>query len=193
MSNGSLDWQACPRKAGKVFPWALVRTPKGGGVIEATIVSPAMVGCWTHFYDGRTYPHKIDDCPACAGNMKREWHGYFAALRESNGQKLIIEVTERVGGFIEHWQSQHRTLRGSRIRLHRAGKAAHSKIHVDFHRELVETILHVPSQELKEILCHIWKQPTLLASSIEIEPPRIAEPETGGPPIIFPGSDRAAG
>lgn len=169
-----LGWTDNPRPRGKVYPYRLVRTPKRGSM-EVVASSFRTIGIMTHYFDKRTYPHRLVDCPACACNQKMEFHGYFSGYILGNNQKVVVELTERVDGIVMDWWAKHRTLKGARIKFSRMGDSPSSRIHVQFHDQFAENIKPVTEQELREVLCHVWRLPLVAAQLLETHPHRLKE------------------
>jgi hypothetical protein len=95
-------------------------------------------------------------------------------LDAHNHQRLIVEVTERVDGIIMDWWAKHRTLRGAWIKFARMGESASSRIHCTIRDEVCQGVKPVTEQELREILCHVWKMPISAANLLETHPHKIA-------------------
>lgn len=175
MSDGlQLSWCENPRKGKKQFVWKMVRTPKRGA-LDFTVLSPRSLGLFTHWFDGRTFPHRLADCSACKHNIRMEYHAYVAAFKTNGLERIVVEFTERVDGFVLDWLRERRSLRGAVMSMKRMGESACSKIHLKIARDCTDVPDSMPSPDLRGILAHIWKLPDLDGKEIEEHPPRIME------------------
>jgi hypothetical protein len=144
----SVQWEDCPRKDGGEHAWSLIQTP-AKGTLEVVCISPRVVGAYVHFWNNRTLGCTGEDCEPCQKNRAKFWEGYVAAIKTRTFDRLIVRITEKIGGRIAAWRLDRHTLRGAvmefdrpsrtpngRIRLViQAGHARHSLSHLENARQ----------------------------------------------------------
>ena len=88
----------------------LVRTPSKGK-LALFITSDSLLGCWTHFFGGRTVPCTGDKCEACQALASTRWHGYVAALEVKTAEPVVFEITGGGAEQLAAYRAKHGTLR----------------------------------------------------------------------------------
>lgn len=87
------------------------RTPAYGN-LTAIVTIPDLLGCYTHFYKGRTMPCTGPDCEAHKAGIPFRWHAYMSAWETKSALHFIFEVTaQATEAFVAYRQNQG-TLRG---------------------------------------------------------------------------------
>lgn len=94
---------------GPAFP--IMRTPANKPLV-AIITSDDLVGCYTHFYKGRTVPCDAPDCEACRENLPYRWHAYQSAYITTNGIHFLFECTAQAAEHFTDYRDMHNSLRG---------------------------------------------------------------------------------
>lgn len=89
-----------------------IRRAPAYGKLIAIVTSPDLLGCYTHYWRGRTMPCEAPDCEACRNGMPYRWHAYFAAEDLKTCLHFLFEVTALAAEPFVDYRSAHGTLRG---------------------------------------------------------------------------------
>lgn len=101
---------------------------KPGRPIRGICASPHLLGCWTHWFGGRTIPCNPPDCPACAQSASRRWHAYIHLYSPTTHHSAILELTSLAARELEAYVEQHHTLRGALLDVQRSNHRPNSTI-----------------------------------------------------------------
>lgn len=110
---------------GPSFP--ILRTPTSRPLI-AIVTSENLIGCYTHFYKGRTIPCSGDDCPAHQEGVPFRWHAYQSARQVSNHLHFIFECTAQASTPFTEYRDAHKTLRGCLFEAQRYNSKPNGRI-----------------------------------------------------------------
>lgn len=151
-----VQWEDCPRKDGGEHAWTLAQTPPKG-TLDVIVISPAIVGCYVHFWANRTIGCTGPDCEPCEKNRAKFWEGYLAALRSRSLDRLILRITEKIGGRIAQWRADRHTLRGAVMSLDRPSRTPNGRIRLVIQDNAVNLPDKIVEPNMREVLCHIWR------------------------------------
>lgn len=87
-----------------------------------------LVGCYTHWIEGRAVPHVGDKCAYCEFGSQLRWKGYISAFDVTQGINGLLFVTEYAAGQLLKLREKGESLRGLAITLARAEKKENSRI-----------------------------------------------------------------
>ena len=87
--------------------------------MQLLILSHDITGCYTHFWHGRTTPHKRTACEPCDQGKQPEWHGYLACVQPNTRIRWILEITKGCAKVLDEHFRAHRTLKGTIIQAGR--------------------------------------------------------------------------
>jgi len=137
----------------------LLRTP-AKGKLYLLITSDNLLGCFTHFYAGRTVPCTGDKCEACQAGASARWHGYVAAIEQKTNEPIVFELTAAAAESLAAYRAKHGTLRGCDILATRVSPRPNARVRLQMRpHDLSRTDLPEPLN-LRAALCHIWGIPT---------------------------------
>ncbi|MBA7692656.1 hypothetical protein ES703_101223 [subsurface metagenome] len=105
----------------------IFRTPTSREMV-AIITSPDLVGCFTHFWKGRTVPCDAPDCEACRDSIPYRWHAYQSAYNPNNGVHFLFECTAQAAEHFTDYRDNHDTIRGCLFRARRMNAKANGRI-----------------------------------------------------------------
>jgi len=134
----------------------IVRTPikgKAGGII----LSDDAVGCWTHFWQGRTRPCTDIACVLCADGNARRWHSWVVTKNASDKQLFIVEVPAAPALALAEWRDEHGTLRGWKIQLERLGGKANGRVRIAMAGPKAESAMLPACPDLPALLLKMWQ------------------------------------
>ena len=133
----------------------LLRTP-AHGKINACITSPFLLGCYTHYWGGRTVPCEKPKCEACEASMPYRWHGYVSAILRNSREHVLLEFTAQACDALDAYTTANGQLRGCAIECFRRPATANGRVIVKAIRaELGEMILPDPP-DIPKMLCKMW-------------------------------------
>jgi len=137
----------------------LKRTPPDSP-LKGLITSDDIVGCYTHWWGGRTVPCEGDSCEACHNSAPARFHCYLSLCLNGSRQHVIFECTSKAADVLVDWRNTHGTLRGTLLTAHRPKRVKNSKVELLLkHVDLTATILPKPP-DVRQALCVLWKLPT---------------------------------
>ncbi len=133
----------------------LTRTPSTGN-LRALITSDDLIGCYTHFWKGRTLPCDVDDCAACAGGMPYRWHAWVSALTSQKRQHILFEMTAQVAEVFAEYKTANGTLRGALFDANRPSRRPNGRVCVQIKSQDLTGITLPTAPDLIKCLSIIW-------------------------------------
>lgn len=131
MINGekttAIDWCEMPNEVDQKERTHLYRVPEKG-LKSAVIISKKVIGCYTHYWGGRTQPCLKHDCPACEKEVSRRWYGWLTIWNPSSGEIVIMEITKRACKEVTKFFELHKTMRGATVSGARKGGKANGEL-----------------------------------------------------------------
>jgi hypothetical protein len=137
----------------------LLRTPARGR-LHLISTSDNLVGCWTHYYAGRTTPCTGPDCEACGAGASSRWHGYLTAWDPETREHLLFECTAAAAESLAAYRVKHATLRGCEFIASRVSPRPNARIRIQAKPADLSAIDLPQAANLVTCLCHIWGIPT---------------------------------
>lgn len=163
MADQEFGAQAFSRRPSEARParrWDIVRV-KAGKAIMGVMLGHDVVGAYTHWWGGRTVPCNGPDCSPCSKNVELRWHGYLPLYSLKTRDTSIVEFTEACVEVIDRWFSEHRTLRGCVIEIHRPGAKANGELRAKVYDGPLAKAVLPESPQVEEILMRMWGQTAL--------------------------------
>jgi len=182
-----MDWHDSIPPVEKGNSLDLWRTPpkgKAGGIVTST----SIVGCFTHYFGGRTIPCEGATCKACGEGIGNRWHGYVGVYCMRSRKHGIFEFTAKASLPFQAYIELTGRLRGCEMVSERKGYRGNSPVIITCSPANLEGIDLPEPPNLKKILSNIWGLPSSavkrggshnFAECIEIDP--IAMAKVRGP------------
>jgi len=123
------------------------------------VTSPDLLGCWTHYWGGRTVPCEDSHCRPCLEGMPRRWHAYLGAYGPSTHSACLVELTALACQPLLDYRKAHGTLRGCEVRARRAGQALNSRLIVTCSPADLQGLPLPPPPDLPRCLAVLWSIP----------------------------------
>lgn len=190
------DWSNHPPDDADRYTATLIRC-KPGRPIRGICASPHLLGCWTHWFGGRTVPCDPPDCPACAQQVSRRWHAYIHLYSPSTHHSAILELTALAARELEAYIEQHHTLRGALLDVQRSNHRPNSTLILtttpaDLQRFNLPAPLDIPAALERMWEINVKRAQTLnndpapgpCTSQEDIDPPD-ARPSSPSPPSDY--------
>ena len=136
----------------------LRRTP-ADKPIKGLITSEDLIGCFTHWWGGRTVPCEGDGCEACKNNAPSRWHCYLTLHEDKTHDHFIFECTGKAALPLIEWRDTHHTLRGTLLIASRPKRRRNARVEIILKPyDLTGVMLPTPP-DLKKAMAVIWQIP----------------------------------
>jgi len=163
-----INFEPSPPIGSTKSPYRLLRTPSKG-TLHIWITSDTLLGCWTHYYGGRTVPCSGDACDACSAGSSMRWHGYLSAIDAKDSEPILFELTASAAEQALAYRAKHGTLRGCDCLASRVSPRPNARVRLRMKPlDLSNTDLPKPLTIIPA-LCHIWGVP---ATDAQVSPSR---------------------
>lgn len=136
----------------------LKRCPVGKPVI-AIVTSQDLIGCKTHFYQGKTQPCENESCAACLDGVRWTWHSYLSAYDHAAKLHFLFESTARATEAFVQYRDAHGLLRGCLFRAQRTQLRANARVYIETKPADLEKYSLPDPPDLAKILGIIWNLP----------------------------------
>lgn len=107
----------------------LVRTPTHVA-FKAIVTSDDLLGCFTHFWRGRTLPCDVDDCEACRQGMPFRWHAWVSCWTPKPARHLLFEMTAQAAETFVQYRDANEGLRGCEFTAWRPSRKPNGRVYV---------------------------------------------------------------
>ncbi len=134
--------------------------------LKGLITSHNLIGCYTHWWGGRTVPCEDSGCEACKNNTPSRWHCYLSICEAGSRDHFIFECTSKAAKPLEEWYAANGTLRGVMLHAHRPKRRRNARVEIILKPfDIGGTILPEPP-DLPRAMAVIWQIP---GSSVKVE------------------------
>lgn len=148
-------WSTTPPANGHNHGYRLIRSP-AARPLHVLIISPELIGTFTHYVKGRTTPCAGDDCPTCGEGLPYRWHGYIACVVAGHAEKVVLELTAMAAEQLLPHRKEFGTLRGCAAMIERPSRRPNGRIRITCQPgKKADAALPQPP-DLKAVLLHIW-------------------------------------
>lgn len=122
-----IDWTDTPSPIAAGSRPDLIRC--GLGSLPPLIaLNPRHVGVELHFWQGRSFPHLKEGCPACAAKNVATWKGYLGVWNPATRLSGILEFTLGCVSALDAHFLARGTCRGATLQIKRNGNKANGKL-----------------------------------------------------------------
>ena len=171
MPNFSNDLPAKTENRG----YDLTRTPSDGQ-LKGLITCHDLIGCYTHWWGGRTVPCEDDNCEACKANTPSRWHCYLSLLLTKTFDHILFECTGKAALPLIEWRDEHGTLRGAFMTAWRPKRRHNARVEILLKPYDTSQLKFPPAPDLKRAMPVIWQLPgpAIEIKRCELSTPRIS-------------------
>lgn len=134
--------------------------------LKGLITCDDMIGCYTHWWGGRTVPCEDDECEACKANTPARWHCYLSIIEAGTRDHFIFECTGKAALPIAEWRTENNTLRGAHITAFRPKRRRNAKVEIILKTFDTRGVVLPHPPDLARALSVIWQIP---GSAVKIE------------------------
>jgi len=131
-------------------------------------ISHELTGALVHFWNNRTIGCLGDQCEPCSKGRAKFWEGYIAALRDGTLDRLIVRITEKIGGQINQFLKDRKTIRGARMQFDRPSRSPNGRIRLIIDDGLADVPEKITEPPMRPLLMHIWRFTNL--ATVERDP-----------------------
>lgn len=165
----------------------LLRTP-ARGQLSGIVTTNDMIGCPTHFHQGRTQPCDVEDCDACHHGIPWRWHAWVGAFNVRNHQAFIFEMTARVASIMVNYREANGGLRGCAFRAQRRTTSPNSRVFLECQPADLQSIDLPQPPDLAACMAIIWNiaTPTVDVGGMMRKMPRINVDKNGNGKLVTP-------
>jgi hypothetical protein len=136
----------------------LVRTP-ADKPFAAIVTCEDLIGCYTHYWGGRTVPCEGETCRACAELQSSRWHGYLSCFNPRTHDHCIFEFTQKAAYAFQEYREAHGTLRGCYFQATRPKRRKNSRVVIQCKpADLTQITLPHPPDMIRA-MATIWQLP----------------------------------
>lgn len=140
------------------YAMRLLRTPTAGK-LHLVVTSDQMLGCWTHYYSGRTNPCTGPGCEPCEHGASSRWHAYLSAYDPPTDEHLLFECTAAAAEVFAAYRAKHGTLRGCEFVAQRVQRRANARVHIICKPANLQVVNLPAEANVQAALCHLWGVP----------------------------------
>lgn len=151
-------WSNDPPRHDEQPALPLRRTPANGCIV-AFITTDDLIGCDTHFWQGKTMPCERPDCPACQKGVPFRWHGYLGCSNPVDRSAFLFEMTARAADSFKQYRSSYGSLRGAKFRASRWKSAPNARILIEIKPGDIPPESLPPAPDVVACMSIIWELP----------------------------------
>jgi len=134
----------------------VVRAPRKGSDVWV-LLNDSVLGCWTHFFKGRTQPCMGSECTICPLELARRWHGWVAGYNSSSRSRVLIELTAGPAVALAEWRKERGSLRGCAVKLSRRNNKENGQVVIQIAASKTDVSTLPPEVDLPALLMRIWQ------------------------------------
>jgi len=181
-----INWQDRPR--GGFSPLDKILRIDPGRAYELTILVPRIVGCDTHYIDGRTVPctelkaPRPRRCHVEHRDTSSRWQGWLAVQAPRTPVVKFLCVTQAAGRDNPWLTDKDRNLRGLTVTVQRMGSHKQSKLTIRASSQVHEGQRLCAAPDMIAFLVNLWGP--MVMESLERENARSANP------LLYAGESR---
>jgi len=151
-----IEWSDSPPTQTDMKSADLRRCPPGG-LPPAIILCDWLTGNELHWWNGRSFPHLSNDCPACAAKRAKVWKGYIAALDVKTRKVFILEITPNCTEPLSAYKQTFGSLRGAQIKLDRSATKINGRVTATVTPANLGGLELPQPPDVRSILRHMWQ------------------------------------
>lgn len=154
--KAEIEWSDTPPTQADLKSADLRRCPCGG-LPAAIILSEWLTGNELHWWNGRSFPHLANDCPACAAKRAKVWKGYLACLDPKTRKIFILEITPNCTEPLSAYKLTFGSLRGATLKLDRSSSKPNGRVTATVSQSNLGGLDLPQPPDIRAILRHMWQ------------------------------------
>jgi hypothetical protein len=189
--KNEIDWSDAPPTKAKTQAADLRRCPPGG-LPPVIVLSDWIVGNEMHWFNGRSFPHLKNDCPACLAKRSKVWKGYLACLDPKTRKVFILEITPNCIDPAAAYKECYGSLRGSGCKLDRSATKINGRVTASFCAANLGGLELPTCPDVRAILQHMWQTDHRKEDSNPQDPRAVSEAPSSNEDLKRKRPDRTA-
>ncbi len=146
----------------------LRRTP-ADKPIKGLITCDKLIGCYTHWWGGRTMPCENEGCEACQSNTPSRWHCYLSLFESGTHDHIIFECTAKAALPITEFLQDNPTLRGIMLTAWRPKRRRNARVEIFLKPIDISSVKLPKAPDLIQVMSVIWQLPGAAVASKSAE------------------------
>lgn len=134
--------------------------------LKGIITCYDLIGCYTHWWGGRTVPCENETCEACKANTPARWHCYLSILEAGSRDHFIFECTGKAAAAFMEWKESDQKLRGAMMYAHRPKRRRNSRVEIILKPFDISGVILPEPPDLERAMSVIWQIP---ADAVKVE------------------------
>ena len=127
--------------------------------LRGIITCDDVIGCYTHWWGGRTVPCEDATCEACKANTPSRWHCYLSVLEAKTHDHFIFECTGKAANPLIEYKDAKGTLRDAYMIAVRPKRRRNARVEIIV-KPFDTSGLIIPSPpDLIRAMAVIWQLP----------------------------------
>ena len=161
----------------------MLRTPANGKLV-LLLTCQDLLGCFTHYFGGRSTPCTGDPCEPCQAGSSMRWHGYVCGIVPKTHEHSLLEITRAAAETLAAYRVKNGTLRGCLVIATRVAPRANARLHLELKPYDLSTIDLPASANIQAALCNLWGIPITETQIVhgDLGAPNVAHKGTPMPP-----------
>lgn len=151
-----IEWTDTPPTETSTKSADLKRCPPGG-MPPVIVLSDWLTGNELHWFNGRSFPHLANDCPACKAKRPKVWKGYLAVLDPKTRKTFILEVTPNCTEPLSAYKLTFGSLRGAALKLERSATKANGRVTANVTQANIGGLELPRPPDIRATLRHMWQ------------------------------------
>ncbi len=127
--------------------------------LKGIITCEKLIGCYTHWWNGRTVPCEDTDCKACESNTPSRWHCYLSLLESGTHDHIIFECTAKAALPITEYLLDNPTLRGVLLSAWRPKRRRNARVEILLKPIDLSSIKIPQAPDVIQAMSVIWQLP----------------------------------
>jgi len=150
------NWTATPLNGEQRPAHRLIRI-RPGKPASGIITSLNLIGCYVHYWRGRTTPCQESKCPACKENQAARWYGWFSLWSPKTHEHVIAEITSACVDAFAAYALTHGQLRGAKVTLARATAKQNARLIAILEESAISPDILPPPLDVQTTLEKMWE------------------------------------
>ena len=149
-------WSNLPENGESQRATRLIRV-KPGKAIAGIVTSVHLVGCYVHYFRGRSTPCERADCEACKEKHTPRWYGWLSLWAPKSNEHVIAEITSSCVEAVREYELKHGQLRGAVLTLERATAKINSRLTARVQQSAMSPDVLPAELDVVSVLEKIWE------------------------------------
>jgi hypothetical protein len=142
----------------------LLRTPPDKP-LKGIVTCADLIGCYTHYWGGRTVPCERPDCEACRNQTPARWHCYVTLFNPATHDHFLFEATAKAAQPLIEWRDTYGTLLGCFVTAFRPKRRRNARVELVCKPADLTKIKLPQAPDIIKAMSVIWQLPAAALST----------------------------